>query len=164
MKEFRILSEIDIICSPRRLYDFVTTPDNWVGTHPVTKGVRGNTASPRGLGERWFEVIEVPGRRQFETEWRVVKADPPRLWQIQADNVSGLPVTVTITYTIDERVREGLADAKSSLHFRRDMVSSLPWYLLLLVVVSKSLRDALTSSEVHDMYLKAVKDRIESQE
>ncbi len=161
MKEFRVVSEIDIVCPPQRLYDFVTTPDNWVGTHPLTKGVRGNTSSPRGLGERWIELIELPGGRRLEAEWRVVKADPPRLWQIQADITGGVPVAGTITYTIDQRFHEGLANAKGGSHFRREQASSLHWYFVPLLLVSKSLRDGLTRRESNDVYLKAVKDRLE---
>lgn len=161
MKKFRLVSEIDVMCSPERLYEFVTTPNNWVGTHPLTKGVRGNTASPRGLGERWFELIEFPGGRRLEAEWRVIKADPPRLWQIQADNIGGIPVSGTITYAIDRIANEGLKGVKIGSHFRREQVSSLPWYLLPLLV-DKSLRDGLTSRGHNDLYVKAIKERIES--
>ena len=148
------------MCAPQRLFDFVTTPSNWVGTHPATKGVRGNTASPKGLGERWFELVEPPGGRRFEAEWSVVKADPPMLWQIRADKLAGLPAAATITYMIDERVGEGLANARRGSHFRRDMVFSLPDDFQ----VSDSLRATLTSRETHDLYLKAVKERLEGTE
>ncbi|MDA4114870.1 MAG: SRPBCC family protein [Thaumarchaeota archaeon] len=150
------MSEIDVMCSPQRLYEFVTTPDNWVGTHPVTKTVRGETENPAGLGMHWIEVIEAPSGRQFEAEWRVVRADSPRLWEIQADNFGGIPATVTITYLI-EGGRDGSVTAAGSTHFQRDMVTSLPEDFQ----VSDVLRAALTSRESHDQYLRAIKERIE---
>jgi hypothetical protein len=156
MKTFRILSETDVMCSAQGLYEFVTTPDNWVGTHPATKAVRGETTNSAGLGMHWVEVIEAPSGRQFEAEWRVVRADPPRLWEIQADNFGGIPAIVTITYVIG-RGHGGQAGATGSTHFQRDMVTSLPDDF----PVSDVLRAALTSRESHDLYLKAIKERIE---
>ena len=152
MKTFRILSEIDVACTPQRVYDFVTTPDNWVGTHPVTKAVRGETGSPRGLGAHWIELIEGPSGRRFEAEWRVTEARAPALWKIQADNFGGIPATVTITYNI-----EGSSDAAGRTHFGRDMVTSIPDDF----PVSDSLKAALTSRESHDAYLGAIKEWIE---
>jgi len=157
MREFRILSEVDVMCRPERLYEFVTTPNNWVGTHPSTRAVRGETGSPKGLGERWIEVIEAPGGRRFEAEWRVTKADAPKLWEIQADNFGGLPATVTITYVLTEG-RDGRAGASGGTHFQRDMVTALPDSF----PVSDGLRAALTSRESHDTYLRAIKEEVES--
>jgi hypothetical protein len=56
-------AEITIERSPSQVYEFVTTPANWVGTHPVTAGVEGATGTPAAAGARWVEVIRPPGDR-----------------------------------------------------------------------------------------------------
>jgi hypothetical protein len=166
MNNLRVVSEIDVMCSPRTLYDFVTTPDNWVGTHPATRDVKGDTGISEELGAHWIEVIEGLGARQFEAEWWVINAEPPRVWEIQTDDFGGLPATVSITYTLTEgpAAASGVAGSTSSsntntgvTHFQRDMVTSFPDDYQ----VSDVLREALTSSQVHDRYLQAVKERIE---
>jgi len=156
MKEFKTASEINVACAPQLLYEFVTTPMNWVGTHPATKAVRGETASPSNVGDHWFEVVSPLGGHQFEAEWRVTKADSPRLWQIESNDIGGLPAIVTITYRIDETSLQSSTGGTGS-HFEREMVFSLPDDF----PVSEGLRAALTSREGHDTYLVAVKKRIE---
>ena len=162
MKQFRTVSEIDVQCTPKVLYDFVTTPKNWVGTHPATKAVRGDAESPKSLGDRWFELVEPPGGRRFEAEWTVVKADPPRQWEIQAKQLGDLPIDCTIIYNIENSNRdESDADSAnnySTSHFERLMVFSLPDEF----PVSDDMKKSLTSTEGHEMYLRAIKDRIES--
>ncbi|HZW58488.1 MAG TPA: hypothetical protein VFF30_19525 [Nitrososphaerales archaeon] len=160
MQNFRILSEIDVECLPSELYAFVTTPDNWAGSHPATKGVKGETDSPRGLGSKWIEIIEAPGSgRRFEAQWLVVREEAPRVWEIKAIDFGGLPATVTITYLIEAKRSgpEGSASAESITHFKRDMVTSPPDDF----EVSESLRASLTSRESHDQYLRAIKRRID---
>jgi hypothetical protein len=169
MNNLRVVSEVDVMCFPQTLYDFVTTPDNWVGTHPATRDVKGDTGISEGLGAHWIEVIEGPGGRQFEAEWWVINAEPPGVWEIQTDDFGGLPATVSVTYTLTEgpAAANGGASSTSSsssntdngiTHFRRDMVTSFPDDY----EVSDVLREALTSSLVHDRYLQAVKERIET--
>lgn len=150
MQEFRIISEIDVNCPPEKLYEFVTTPDHWVGSHPSTKGVKGETSTPRKLGDEWIELIEAPGGTQFEARWKVVEAEEPARWKIKADSFGGLPITVTITYLIS---------TGAASHFKRDLIfavaDSFP--------VSAAMREALSSRETHDLYLKRIKERIEKQ-
>jgi hypothetical protein len=169
MNNLKVVSEIDVMCSPLTLYDFVTTPDNWVGTHPATRDVKGDTGISEGLGAHWIEVIEGPGGRQFEAEWWVINAEPPRVWEIQTDDFDGMPATVSITYTLTEGPAATGGGASSGggggsgstnsviTHFKRDMVTSFPDDYQ----VSDVLREALTSGKIHDRYLQAVKERIE---
>jgi hypothetical protein len=163
LNDLRVLSEIDVTCSPRALYDFVTTPNNWVGTHPATRDVKGDTGVSEGLGAHWIEVIEGPGGRQFEAEWWVINADPPRTWEIQTDDFGGLPATVRITYLFTEShpaISGGQSsnDSIRTTHFQRAMVTSFPDDYK----ISDVLKEALKSSQIHDSYLQAVKERIES--
>jgi hypothetical protein len=149
MRTFRTTSEVTMACVASDVYEFVVTPKNWVGTHPVTRAVRGETESPRGLGDRWSEVIQ--GKEsQFEVEWQVTRAEPYSLWEIRANNFGGLPAIVTITYFLRPYPANMTA-------FRREMVTEFPDDF----PVTDFLADAFTSSETHDRYLKAVKERLE---
>ncbi|SBW22543.1 hypothetical protein FDG2_2794 [Candidatus Protofrankia californiensis] len=92
--------------SPAEVWDYVTTPANWVGAHPVAKAVRGDVHRPAPAGARWTEVVEVGGEI-VELEWTataVDTSDAEWLWRIEADpSLTSDPadgrVHVGITYT-----------------------------------------------------------------
>jgi Polyketide cyclase / dehydrase and lipid transport len=149
-QDFTIVSEIDVRCKTEDLFKFVTTPDNWVGTHPSTLAVKGETNAERKPGDEWIEVIEPPSGKHFEAKWTVVSEDRPRLWQIHSENFGGLPLSVRITYT--------LTSEKAGTHFRRDLVFTFHGDF----PVDANLRAALSRREEHDEYLLRIKKRAEA--
>jgi hypothetical protein len=100
------------------VYEFVTTPANWVGTHPVTAAVKGDTDTSAGVGRHWIEVIQADGGEPFETEWTVVQAEPGKTWVIASDQLQVPSMRCEITYTFTQQ-----GDATD---FRREMVTSFP--------------------------------------
>lgn len=100
-----ITTEMLFNCSREKIFDFVTVPDNWVGTHPATKDVKGDTNFSAETGHRWIEMIEPVWRDDGETigtEWEVLAYERPSLWTIRAVNVMNTAATVSITYNLTE--------------------------------------------------------------
>jgi uncharacterized protein YndB with AHSA1/START domain len=141
------VTEIRIERSPQEIYRFVTTPANWVGTHPVTLAVTGASGGSEGVGASWTEIIRAPLGR-FPARWDVLEADPPRAWTIRADGFGHTSAVVTIHYTFT-------ADETGTM-FRRRMVTLLPKGLLGLISAP-----LFRSTRIHDEYLRAVKKRLE---
>jgi uncharacterized protein YndB with AHSA1/START domain len=149
MMEFDTVSRIHIACSPQEAYDFVTRPDNWVGTHPVTAAVKGAPDGRAGAGQRWVETIKGPGMPAFDAEWSVVRAEPPALWEIRCEKLGPVGAEVTITYTFTPEA--------GGVRFDRLMVSRFGGG----IEPPDEVRAALRDSAVHELYLRAVKTRIE---
>jgi hypothetical protein len=112
-------NEIHIERPPLDVYTFVTTPANWVGTHPVTELVKGEeTGEPAGVGRKWTEVIRHGEEDPFDAEWTVTKAEPGSSWVIVADRMRGGDVNCEITYTFTPK--------GDGTDFRREMVVTFP--------------------------------------
>lgn len=142
-------NQIIINSSPEKIFDFVTVPDNWVGTHPVTKAVKGETGISAGLGKRWIEVIE-GGGITFDAEWEVIACERPSLWRISASNFNNTSFRVIITYTFNK--------VDGGTLFRREMAVEFEDNPELYPM-AESLKK---SSEAHDQYLLKVKQCLES--
>jgi hypothetical protein len=143
-------AETTIGRSPGQVYEFVTTPANWVGTHPVTAAVEGATQTPAVAGARWVELIRPPGDAAgFRTEWLATLAAPGHTWVIETDRLQTPGVRCQIAYTF--------SDHPQGTYFRRDMA--------VLVDdnadVDESLFVALSDGSAHESYLRAVKAALE---
>jgi uncharacterized protein YndB with AHSA1/START domain len=122
----RIVSTVTIRRSPEDVFDFVTTPANWVQWHPSTVRVDGDAAHPQQLGGTCTEEFVVAGRRGV-TDWVVVRCERPSVWSIESRRAGG--GSATITYE--------LAPKDGGTEFRRTLVYAMPNALLALL-------DALT--------------------
>jgi hypothetical protein len=134
--------------APEDVYEFVTTPANWVGTHPVTEGVKGDTGRSAGVGDHWTEVIRTPDAGSFDAEWTATKADPGKAWKIETDQLRLPGVRCEITYTF-------LSDGGST-DFRRDMVAIFPDEPAYLEFAERA-----EDPSIHDDYLAKVKAALE---
>src|SRR5215471_9075625 len=89
-------SEISIRCSPERLFQLVTTPDNWVGRHPMTVRVSGDTHHSLEVGEQCIEEVRVGvggvDQPPLSANWHVTRRQAPLLWEIQAQFPAQLPL------------------------------------------------------------------------
>jgi uncharacterized protein YndB with AHSA1/START domain len=107
----RIVSSTPIRRAPEDVFDFVSTPANWVRWHPSSVRVTGDAAHPQVVGERCTEAFVVAGRRG-ETEWTVTRCERPALWRIEthggagsvtyelAPSADGTAFTRTLEYTM----------------------------------------------------------------
>jgi hypothetical protein len=143
-------AEITIGRSPAEVYAFVTTPANWVGTHPVTAAVEGATEAPAAAGARWVEVIRPPGETAgFRTEWLATIAAPGHTWVIETDRLRMPGVRCQIVYTFGDRPQ--------GTYFRRDMS--------VLVDDAAAVDDTLFANlgdgSAHEGYLRTVKAALE---
>jgi hypothetical protein len=150
MRVIGTTSQIFIGRPPEEVFHFVTTPDNWVGSHPVTAGVRGETHAPAGAGAHWTEVIRPdPQAQAFETEWWVTIAAPGRLWVIETERLALPGLRCRIAYTFRN---EG-----EGTRFHRDMSSLVGGEVQLDPVLAA----ALSNPAPHDAYLARIKERLE---
>jgi hypothetical protein len=148
--EIETVSQTQIACSPQEAYGFVTQPRNWVGTHPVTAAVKGAPEGSAGPGEHWVETIQGPGMPAFDVEWGVIAAELPSFWEIRCAKLGPIGAEVTITYRFT-------AEGNGKL-FHRRMVSRFASD----AAPPPEIREALRNSAVHDLYLEAVKQRLEA--
>ena len=97
------------------VFDYVTTPANWLAWHPSSLGLSGATDHSLQVGEEVTEVFRVAGRKGSVT-WKVVERQAPTRWAIAGIVAAG--GTGTITYTLSSTA-EGTA-------FRREFVYAMP--------------------------------------
>jgi hypothetical protein len=143
------ISEIHIERTPLDVHAFVTTPANWVGTHPVTEQVRGEaTGEPAGVGRTWIEVIRPGAQDPFDTEWTVTKAEPGSSWVIATNRLGTDDVRCEITYTFTP---DG-----DGTDFRREMTLTFPDGDAF-AEFGRHTKD----SSIHDAYLAKVKAALE---
>lgn len=110
----RIVSSVPIRRSPDEVFDFVSTPANWVQWHPSTVRVTGDAAHPQTVGETCTEEFVVAGRRG-EATWTVTRCERPKVWRIEtrpnaggagsvmyelAPSADGTAFTRTLEYTM----------------------------------------------------------------
>jgi hypothetical protein len=135
---------------PAAVFAFVTTPANWVGTHPVTETVRGRVDGSAEVGTRWTEVIKpaegIPG---FEVDWLATLWVPGHTWVIETDALRDKGTRCQIVYTF-------VAIDGATL-FRRDMS------VFTDEQAGGDLLAMAARPEAHDAYLAAVKATLEQQ-
>ncbi len=149
-------ASIRIARSPAEVWDYVTTPANWVGAHPVAKAVRGDVHCPAPAGARWTETVEFGGEI-VELEWTTTTVDASGAewrWRIEADpfltsDPADGRVHVGITYTFladDDRTVFG-----RTVDVRYAGGASVPLRY----------RDAWTDESADAHYLDAIKKALE---
>jgi hypothetical protein len=149
MQNVQTSAEITIGRKPSEVFEFVTTPANWVGAHPVTAAVEGETETPALPGARWVELIRPVGETTvFRAEWLATLAVPGHTWVIEANDVFTAGVRNQIVYTF--------TDHPQGTHFRRDMS-----VLAEDDADVESLFARLADGSTHDGYLRAVKAALE---
>ena len=147
-RKTEVVSQTRIARDPEDVYRFVTTPANWVGTHPVTLAVEGAGGGSEGLGASWTELIKSPLLGRVVARWEVTEANPPHSWTIRTENFARTGTTIIINYKF-------VADNQGTL-FQRNMVNLLPKGPLGLILAWLSRR-----GRMHDEYLAAIKRRLE---
>ncbi|MBV8092978.1 MAG: SRPBCC family protein [Acetobacteraceae bacterium] len=150
MRVISTASQAFVARTPEDVFRFVTTPDNWVDSHPVTAAVRGNTYDTAGAGVQWIEVIKPnPETPAFEVEWSATIAAPGRLWIIETDRLAFAGLRCRIAYTfLNEDV---------GTRFHRDMACLLNDEVQL----DPAIAAALANPAPHDTYLARVKEKLE---
>jgi hypothetical protein len=85
-----LVNEIEIARSPADVYAYVTQPWRWHEWHPSSRSARADVEVLR-VGDAFDEVIEVqpfsplPPRLRRSTRYRVTKAEPGIVWEVQGD-------------------------------------------------------------------------------
>ncbi|MFH8594930.1 SRPBCC family protein [Streptomyces rimosus] len=100
MGEFVNTVNIDIERGARTIYDYVATPKNWKGTHPVTCDVGGDVSAPAAAGAAWQEFVRSKAYDKT-LNWRCTKAVPAKQWTIEsADPFEPYPCEITYTFEV----------------------------------------------------------------
>ena len=107
-------TEVFMARPPREVFEFVTTPANWVRWHPATQAVDGG-AIPLVAGETVAEHIYTAGRRAVVT-WRVLDCQSPTRWVIESASGEGW---ARITYR--------LIAERDGTRFHRTLEYRLQW-------------------------------------
>ncbi|WP_413232448.1 hypothetical protein [Mycolicibacterium sp. 120266] len=135
------------------MFDFVTRPRNWVGTHPVTDDVRFSGDDARATnGDEFVETIG-GGQPGFDVRWRVSTCEVDRRWVIETDALGDSDVSCRIQYEFEP--------AGTGTLFRRHMRISYP----PAENTDRTYRvppDGAANADVHDRYIESVKQRLES--
>ncbi|MCV7287853.1 SRPBCC family protein [Mycolicibacterium wolinskyi] len=139
---------------PAVVFDFVTRPRNWVGTHPVTEDVRFSGGDARATtGDEFVETIGGGGQPGFDVRWRVTVHEIDRLWVIETDALGDPDVSCRIQYEFEP-------DGTGTM-FRRHMTISYP----AAESTGRAYRvppKGASDPDVHDRYIETVKRRLES--
>lgn len=93
----RIVNRIEIARDIGDVYDFVTTPATWLGWHPSTCRLMGNTCQPLRAGDRVSEEFRVFGLRH-RVDWTVTESRPPQRWEATGRHRGG---GATLLYTME---------------------------------------------------------------
>jgi len=80
------------------VFDYVTTPAQWLVWHPSSLGLHGATDHSLQVGEQVTEEFRVAGRKGSVT-WKVVARDAPNRWAIAGIVAAGGKGTITYTLT-----------------------------------------------------------------
>ncbi len=118
----RVVKIITIAMPPARVFDYVTTPDQWPQWHPSSIAVRGATRRSAMPGEQISEEFVVAGIHGTVL-WTVVQRQAPQRWVIEGDVAGGGRGTITYTLSADT----------SGTRFEREFVYPIPNLLLALV-------------------------------
>ncbi|MDX1570589.1 MAG: SRPBCC family protein [Xanthomonadales bacterium] len=85
---------IEIGCTPKALYEYVSQPWHWHEWHPSSRSA-GSEASKLEVGDTFTEVIELqpfsplPFRMRRQTTYRVLVAEPEESWQVRGETRDG---------------------------------------------------------------------------
>jgi uncharacterized protein YndB with AHSA1/START domain len=117
-----IVTEIVIRRPAAAVFDYVTTPANWLMWHPSSVALHGATDHSLAVGEDVTEDFQVAGHTGSVT-WKVISRESPGRWAIAGAVAAG--GSGTITYTLRD-IPEGTA-------FRGEFVYAMPsWFGALL--------------------------------
>jgi uncharacterized protein YndB with AHSA1/START domain len=118
----RIYKTIQINAPIEQVFDYVTTPGNWLEWHPSSLGVSGATDHSLEPGEKVTEEYLVAGRRG-RMVWTVRERVAPRRWVIdgQVEGGGGGKITYTLT------------PYESGTNFERELIYTMPNLLLALL-------------------------------
>lgn len=119
----RINTTIEIERPIAEVFNYVTTPANWLQWHPSCQAVSGATGHSLAVGEQVTEEFVVAGRSGRGT-WTVLEREAPHHWLIEAmaADKSG---NAKITYTLTEK--------EGKTNFERELVYSISKPLLALL-------------------------------
>lgn len=85
---------IDMACTPRALYDYVTRPWLWHEWHPNSRQA-SESEQALAVGDHFEEVIELqplsplPWRLRRHTRYQVLVAEPQRCWEVRGETRDG---------------------------------------------------------------------------
>ncbi len=118
----RVYTTIQIDTPIERVFNYVTTPGNWLEWHPSCLGVSGATDHSLEPGEKITEEFRVAGRRG-RVLWTVRERVVPSNWVIDGRAEGGGGGTITYTLT----------PHNGGTIFEREVVYTMPNLLLALL-------------------------------
>jgi uncharacterized protein YndB with AHSA1/START domain len=77
----KVVTAVQIACSPERAFAYATNASLWHTWHPATAQVRDVNARPLKEGETIHESIVAIGQK-FDAVWTVLACEAPHLWVI----------------------------------------------------------------------------------
>lgn len=141
---------IKIKCNVRDLFAMVTAPKNWLGLHPVTKGIYGpNIENSLAVGDVCIEHIVNPERPgPIDAVWVVTEKVDNVVWSIESIKFGNEQQTIFIQYNFYQ-------DGEYT-NFIRTMVTKSTGNVDARNVSSSA------SPHSHDVYLENLKKRMEN--
>ncbi|MCF6385632.1 hypothetical protein L2K20_01505 [Mycobacterium sp. MBM] len=136
------------------MFDFVTRPRNWVGTHPVTDDVHFKGGDARAvIGDEFVETIGGAGQPVFDVRWRVSDLMVDRLWTIETVELGDPGVSCRIQYEFRPEGTGTMFVRSMTVNYLDTDGASTPYHVP---------PEGAADPEVHDQYINAVKQRLES--
>lgn len=118
----RILSAVTITRPIDVVFEYVTTPANWLLWHPSSLAVTGDAGHSLLVGEQVEEAFNVAGRHG-RVVWTVTERQAPRRWVIDGTIIGGGGGVVSYT----------LSPAGAATRFEREFVYPLSSPLIALL-------------------------------
>jgi uncharacterized protein YndB with AHSA1/START domain len=111
----RIVTTTQIDRPIEQVFDFLTTPANWVRWHPSTVSVSGATDHSLEVGEQVTEEYVVAGQKGRAT-WTVRERSRPHRWKFDTIAENGHQAAIAYTFT----------PLGYGTHFEREVVIQFP--------------------------------------
>lgn len=141
-------------CSASTLFDLVTTPANWLGLHPVTKGVYGpcvDKSLPIG-GVAIEHIVSEEREKPLDAVWLVTDYIKDKLWLFESIYFGGEYCKVVIRYDFTS------LDSNKVL-FKRTMTTT--YYSAN--EISSTEKAAFKSTKTHSAYFDNIKKKLNLQ-
>lgn len=138
-------------CEVSELFDLVTTPANWLGLHPVTKGVYGPSIEKSlTIGGVAIEhIVSEEREKPLDAVWLVTDYIKDKLWLFESIYFGGENCKVVIRYDF-----KNLENNK--VLFKRTMMTT--YYSIDGMSISE--KAAFKSTKTHSEYFENIKKKL----
>ena len=137
-------------CPSSTLFNLLTAPANWLGLHPVTKGIYG-PAITRSLGVGGVAIEHIDSDERpapFDAVWLVTRHEQDKVWELSSLYFGGQPLTVKIRYDF-------LQHSNYLTTFKRTMIT----YYQEGDISEQNLK-ASKSAREHEIYFDNIRKRL----